>query len=192
MMVLASVAVVIALVLLGCVFLGWRLVTGYPPPALQDGVLNRCEQALVAAVADALFPAGGPIPLSGTEAEILAYFDGYVRRSLPRQRLLMRLLLIFTEYSPLLFGPVRRRFTRLTDAERVAYLERSSVSNIYFRRITFLSFRTLMTMAYLAHPEVERAMRICADCDPFRMGPPVTESGVRAKAAGVVIARQAG
>ena len=188
MMLLAlSIAVSIALV----AWWGWRLVTGYPPPALQNGVLNRCEQALVAAVADALFPPGGPIPLSGTQADILPYFDSYVQRSLPRQRLLMRLLLIFTEYSPLLFGPVRRRFTRLSQDERLEYLERSSVSNIYFRRIAFLSFRTLMTMAYLAHPEVERAMRICTDCDPFRIGPPVTESGVRAKA-GVAIARQAG
>jgi hypothetical protein len=184
---LIAVSISIALV----AWSGWRLVTGYPPAALPNGVLNRCEQALVAAVADALFPPGGPIPLSGTEADILPYFDGYVRRSLPRQRLLMRLLLIFTEYSPLLFGPKRRRFTRLSQGERLDYLERCSVSNVYFRRIAFLSFRTLMTMAYMAHPEVERAMRICADCDPFRMGPPVTESGVRAKA-GVAVARQVG
>ena len=189
MMVLVGVVVVIGLVFAAWLFLGWRLVTGYPPPALPDGVLNRCEQALVTAVADALFPPNGPIPLSGSEAGVLAYFDGYVRRSLPRQRVLMRLLLIFTEYSPLLFGPVRRRFTRLSQDDRLAYMERCSVSNFYFRRIAFLSFRTLMTMAYLAHPEVERAMRMCADCDPFRMGPPVTESGVRAKA-GVAIARQ--
>jgi hypothetical protein len=163
-----------------------RLASGYGRAPLQPSVMSAREQALLAAVADAFFPPGGPIPCSGTEAGALCYFDGYLRRSVPRQRLLMRLLLLFTELGPLLFGPRRARFTRLSQAERLLYLEESSQSERYFRRITFVSFRALMTMAYLSNDEVASVMRMRADTDPFALcqqaTPHVpTESGVRNK-----------
>ena len=40
-------------------------------------------------------------------------------------------------------------------------------SPIYFRRIALLSLRTILTMGYLAHPEVARAMRMVSNDDPF-------------------------
>jgi hypothetical protein len=146
-------------------------------------MLSRREQALLAAFANTLFPPRGPIPLSGAEANVVAYFDAYMQRSAPRQRFLMRLLFVFTELAPIVFGPRRRRFTRLSLAERLCHFDNCGQSTFYFRRIAFLSFRTLTTMAYLAHPEVERAMRMEPDIDPFRMGGEPKESGVRSKAA---------
>jgi hypothetical protein len=164
--------VIVALVIAGVV--GW-LFTGYEAPALRDATLGAREQALVAAVADAFFPPGGPIPVSGTEAGLVRYFDGYVRRSEPFPRFMIRLLLVYAELEPLLFGPRHVRFTRLTQEERLAVLESAGLSSIYFRRVTFISMRAVMTMGYLAAPDVARAMRMISDPDPFGLGERVVE-----------------
>jgi hypothetical protein len=140
---------------------------GYPRSALQAVLLTHKEQAIVSACADALFPPGGPIPVSGTEAGLVGYMDRYLER-LPRlPRLLARLLLLSVEHGPWVFGPRPARFTRLKPVERVAMLRAMARSSLYFRRISFLSLRTMMTMGYLAHPEVARRMHIVPDAKPF-------------------------
>ncbi len=132
--------------------------------------LNRREQALVGAVADAFFPPHGPIPISGTEAGLIAYFDRYIERSGARTAFLMRLLLLFTDLSPFAFGRQRRRFPQLSHDEQIQHLREACSSAIYFRRVSFVSLRALMTMAYLSHPEVARHMNMTHDADPFGIG----------------------
>jgi hypothetical protein len=139
----------------------------YEPELADDALLSRREQALVAAVADAFFPPDGPIPVSGQQAGLARYFNGYLGRSAPRQRFLMRLLMLFTELSPVSFGPVHKPFTKLSHAERLDFLQSASTSRIYFRRVAFVSLRALMTMAYLGNDEVGRHMNMEADTDPF-------------------------
>jgi hypothetical protein len=147
---------------------------GYPPPRLPEGAfLGRKEQAVVAACADALFPPGGPIPLSGTEAGLVAYMDRYVGGLPALPRLLGRLLFHSIEHSPWIFGPRRVRFTRLRPEERIAALRGLADSSLYFRRVSFLSMRAMMTMGYLANPQVAERMRMVANISPFepRRGP---------------------
>jgi len=164
----AAAPVLLVALVLRAVFLG------YPRAALRGGLLDRREQAIVSACADALFPPGGPIPVSGTEAGIVRYMDSYLGR-LPRvPRSLARLLLFSIEHGPWIFGPRPARFTRLRPVERVAVLRAMARSSLYFRRISFLSLRTMMTMGYLAHPEVQRRMKIVPDAAPFeKRGPEV-------------------
>lgn len=146
---------------------------GYPPPRLPRGsLLGRKEQAVVAACADALFPPGGPIPLSGTEAGLVAYMDRYLAGLPALPRLLGRLLFHSIEHGPWLFGPRRVRFTRLRPAERAVALAEMASSPRYFRRVSFLSMRAMMTMGYLAHPEVARTMGMVADLAPFERSRP--------------------
>ncbi len=83
--------------------------------------MSRKEQAILAAAADALFPPGGPIPLSGTEAGAIPYLDAYVGRVDAGQRALMRLLFQAVEHGPWIFGPRFARFTRLDPAARIAF-----------------------------------------------------------------------
>ncbi|HHH12045.1 MAG TPA: hypothetical protein ENK23_08255, partial [Sorangium sp.] len=85
-------------------WLSWML-TSYPPKRVANAMLNAREQTTLAAAADAFFPAGGPIPISGTDAGAIRYFAQYMQRAHSAQRLLTRLLIAFTEYSPLWFGP---------------------------------------------------------------------------------------
>lgn len=133
-------------------------------------MLSRREQSLLAAVGDAFFPPGGPIPVSGAEAGVVAYFDRYLKRSHRMARVLMRLLFVFLDLSPLPFGPRRRRFVDLSQADRIQMLDDMFKSRIYFRRVSFTSIRALMTMAYLSHPRVAEAMTMTPDTDPFGIG----------------------
>ncbi|MEY4745153.1 MAG: hypothetical protein RL272_1098, partial [Candidatus Parcubacteria bacterium] len=71
------------------------------------------------------------------------------------QRVLVRLLFLFIQLSPWLFGPRRSRFTRLSPADRIRVFEDMAVSTIYFRRVAFLSMRAIMTMGYFACPLVD-------------------------------------
>lgn len=148
---------------------------GYPDRRVEGALLIGKEQAIVAACADAFFPPGGPIPLSGSEAGLVEYMDDYVRRLPEGQALLVRLLLEFIEHGPWVFGPKRVRFTSLGERDREAVLESMRTSPIYFRRIAFLSMRTMLTMGYLAHPKVAEAMKMKADTDPFGIGEKVCE-----------------
>lgn len=134
--------------------------------------LNEREQALIGAVADAFFPPQGPIPVSGTEAGLVGYFDRYIGRSGARTAFLMRLLILFTDLSPIAFGGGWKRFPQLPREEQIQHLHEASVSAIYFRRVSFVSLRALMTMAYLSNAEVARHMNMKHDPDPFGMGDP--------------------
>lgn len=142
---------------------------------LGDSVLSYSEQEFVCAVANAFFPPGGPIAKSGVEANVLEYFDQYLRNSEPLQQTLIHLLLAFTELSPLIFGPRFRRFTALKQDERIAFLHGAFISRIYFRRVSFISLRAVMTMAYLANDSVAAAMNMKADPDPFGIGDEILE-----------------
>lgn len=164
----------LALLAIGVVALGLGVrgvFLGYPRKALPGGLLSRKEQAIVAACADTLFPTGGPIPLSGTEAGVVPYMDAYIGRVDAAQRLLIRLLLHFVEHAPWIFGPRLARFTRLTPAERVVSLRAMSQSRIYLRRVTFLSLRVMLTMGYLANEEVARRIGAVAHPTPFDRAP---------------------
>jgi hypothetical protein len=155
---------------------------GYPPKSVPGGRLGAKEQAVIAACADTFFPAGGPIPVSGTQAGLVDYMEGYLERLPSTQKTLIRLLLWFIEHGPWVFGPKQTRFTKLEERHRLAVLEDMRKSSIYFRRIAFLSMRTMLTMGYLAHPEVARSMRMTSHADPFGLDAVVTVPPVEAHA----------
>jgi hypothetical protein len=167
----AVLAILLSIVAAGIVALVLRaLFLGYPPPRLAAGsTLTRKEQALVAAAADALFPPDGPIPLSGTEAGLVEYMDASLRRVPAGQRALLRLLFVFLEHGPWIFGPRRARFTQLTPDDRVVALTDMAGSAIYFRRIAFLSLRTMLSMGYLANDAVARTIGMTSHASPFEV-----------------------
>jgi Gluconate 2-dehydrogenase subunit 3 len=137
-----------------------RGLAGYSAPRERCRQLSSREVAFVEAAADASFPPGGAIPLSGTEAGIPGYVDRYLEGLTPRNRKLIRLLLAFFEHATLLFPAPGwngwRRFTRLRPEQRAAVLEAWGRSRLRPRRMIFTSLRTILTMGYLACPAVLR------------------------------------
>ena len=126
----------------------------------------------MAACADTFFPEGGAIAISGTQAGLVKYMDDYLRRLSPRSRYLVGLLFTFIEHSPFVFGPRPRRFSKLSPTHRLRCLRSMQQSRIYFRRIAFLSMRTMLTMGYLANDRVAAAMQMEADPAPFEKSKP--------------------
>ncbi len=171
----------VALALVAAVLAAWCLheLEDYPPVAIAGSSLGAREEALVRAVADAFFPPGGAIPVSGNAAGVPEYLSAYLHRSAGAQRFMIRLLLAFLEFQPFLFGPRRARFTRLSQADRILSLADASTSGLYFRRVCFISMRALLTMAYLANAEVARCMRLEDNPDPFGIGDRIFERDPR-------------
>lgn len=141
---------------------------GYPRASLEGSVLSAKEQAIVSASADALFPSGGALPLSGTEAGVVAFFDDMLRHLPAQNRLLIRALLRFLEHGPWLFD-ARPRLTSQSPTARIATLRAWSESRFYLLRIAFLSIRTLLAMAYMENREVASRLGHHVDLDPFAL-----------------------
>jgi hypothetical protein len=154
-----TVAVVTALM--------WRLFLTYPPRPAGVRYLTGRESAIVAAAADAMFPRGGKIAESGVEAEVVPYLDLQFGLVSNKNRRLMRLLFLFIELSPLLFGPRRVRFTRLSVDEQTSTLRRAAGSKIYFYRLSFLSLRTLLCLGYLANQSVNAQLECIPNMRPY-------------------------
>ena len=154
-----------------------RVFAGYPAAQQPAQALRRRELALVAAVADALFPPGGAIAESGREADVAGYVDRLVAASQPRQRALMRALFFLFEHATLVFpapGGLRglRRFSALDVGAREAVLERWRTSRLFLRRLVFTSLRALCTLGYFASPGVLRSLRLA----PYAIDTPVCEA----------------
>jgi hypothetical protein len=133
--------------------------------------------ATLAAVSEALFPAGGAVTPSGTEAGVAHYIDRLVAVSQPQQRRLMRALFFLIEHATLLFpapGGLSglRRFSSLDPEQRIAVVESWQRSNLLPRRIVFTSLRALCTLGYLADPTVLRALQLA----PYAIDTPIVEA----------------
>ena len=150
----------IALALLAWALLRFAVGYGRRDPALTQ--LSAREYALVCATADAAFPPGGVIPLSGTQAGIPAHADRYLAALPPRNRLLIRLLFVLIEHATLIFKAPGwdgwRRFSALSLEQRMAVLEGWARSRFLPRRLVFQGLRAVLTMGYFACPAVLRAM----------------------------------
>jgi hypothetical protein len=171
------VTVVLLVLLAALSVAAWRLLGGpsHPEPG-RFRVLFAREAAFLSAASDAMFPAGGAIPPSGSEAGIPEYVDRYLRIVPWRARLLMRLLFLLVEQATLVFPAPgrggRRPYSRLSPAQRVAVLEGWQRSRFFPRRLVFASLRAVLTMGYFADPAVLRAMGLA----PYTVRVPVCEA----------------
>lgn len=139
---------------------------GYPKKALEPSIMSAKEQAVLSACADALFPHGGPLPLSATEAGVLPFFDAMLRQLPKQNRLLVRALLLFLEHGPWVINR-RARLSRQSPEQRVETLRSWSTSRHYLVRTAFLSVRALLTMAYLENHDVASRIGLLPNADPF-------------------------
>lgn len=147
-----------------------RVFAGYPEPPGSLRVLSRREVALLSAAAEAVFPPGGVIPVSGAEAGIPAYTDRWVALLPIRVRLLMRALFFLVEHGTLFFpapGPRGfRRFSSLSREQAARVLEGWRTSRLFPRRLVFASLRAIVAMGFFAHPPVLRQLGLAPRAIP--------------------------
>ena len=139
-----------------------RSFAGYPRGGAPCRHLSRREVAFLNAAGDATFPRGGPIPASGSDADVAGYTDRWLAVSQPRIRVLMHLLFFLVEHATLAFPAPGwggwRRFTSLSPEQRIAVLDGWRRSRFFPRRLVFTSLRAVLTMAWFAHPPVMRQL----------------------------------
>jgi hypothetical protein len=159
-----EVAMVMGLVATVGLVRGWFL--GYPAARPEAPSLSAKEQAVVMAAADAMFPRGGALPLSGSEAGALRYVHESLSTSPTRIRLLLRLLFVFVEHGPWVVN-FRARLTRQSPEQRVATLRSWAESPVYFLRVVFTSLRTIVSLAYLSDNRVVDGIGATPNTAPF-------------------------
>lgn len=145
-------------------YTGWRLLLGYPGTRRSYRIVNAREAAFLDAAAEAIFPPGGAIPLSGREADLPGYADGFLESLPSHLRLQVRAMFLLFEQATIFFpAPGRRgfrRFSALDPSQRVAVLEGWSESRLFLRRLAFTALRAVLTMGYLGHPVVMRQLQL--------------------------------
>jgi len=139
------------------VWLLWQFVLGYPEARVECKNLVAREQHILAKSAEAFFPEGGSLP-SAAEAGVVQYLDQMFSQLPKQQKILIRLLFFLIEHGPLIFGPLKARTTRLSHEARIRYFRSWEESSIYFRRLAFLSLRSLVTIGYFSSQSVETAL----------------------------------
>jgi hypothetical protein len=153
----------------------WRFVGGYPAVSGFERLAPR-EVALLRAVGDAMYPAGGVPRASGTDARIAEYVDEYLGLVPAQMGVLMRLLFFLIEQGTLLFPAPgkggRRRFSALTPEQGAAVLDGWRSSSLPVRRLVFTSLRAVLTNCYVADPSVLRDLRLA----PLDFATPVLEA----------------
>jgi len=153
-----------------------RLAIGYPDPRRQYRGLGRGEVALISSAGEAMYPAGGPIPSSGLDADLPDYLERLMAASRLQTRILLHLLFFLVEHGTLFFPtPGRggmRRFSSQDVEHRVAALDGWAESTLFIRRLVFTSLRAVLTMGYFAHPPVVRRLGLA----PLEIESPICEA----------------
>ena len=148
----------VLLLLIGLGLLGfWRALAGYAADDKPRAVLARRETAFVQAAAEVLFPPSEELPLSGAQADLPGYADGYLADLPARQRGLVRALFALFEQATLIWpapGPGGfKRFSSLSTEQRMAVLKAWQSSRSSLRRMCLTALKAVLILGYVGHPE---------------------------------------
>jgi len=133
-------------------------------PATELRFLERREYAIVAALADTLFPDNNALGFSGVEARVPEYIDRWLDGLHADKAREYRMMLLLFEHGTLAFGLRARRFTDLPHRARERYLRRWETTRVYSRRMLATALKTSLGTAYFAHPEVRARLGIRSSC----------------------------
>jgi hypothetical protein len=134
---------------------GLRLLRGAPSRVEGSGVLSGRELATFAALARALFPAGGAIPVGADDLDLAHAFERFLADEPPWNQADLKKALLLLELGPLLFERRFARFTRLAPEEALRHVqERWSFGPSLLRRQVVVAFRKFLALVYYDTEEV--------------------------------------
>ncbi len=130
--------------------------------------LTETEISIARAVAMALFPREGAIPLDAEDAEVVPYFLDYWERLPSLEQTQVRALLAAVELGFAAWArDPRARFTTASGEDRWSYLESWSKTANHMQRMVFEGLRTMFLLGYVDSPAVRRAIGNTGDGGPI-------------------------
>ncbi len=135
-----------------------------PQPACELKYLGAREYAIVAALANSLFPPGNSIGFAGTDARVPEYIDRMLDDMRPDKASEFTTMLLLFEHGTTAFGLRARRFTDLPQKSRENYLRRWERARVYSRRMLATALKTVLGIAYFAHPDVQARLGMYRMC----------------------------
>lgn len=124
--------------------------------------LRTREKSVLRKLCLSFAPSGGAIPVSdadvGLDAKVERFFSLAGGQAVAGLRALLFLLDVLPVFSR------RRRFSRMTDEEAVAYLADLSESRSNIVQSVFLGLRGILAPVFYAQEEVRRAMGALPSC----------------------------
>jgi hypothetical protein len=143
-------------------------------PAVTGGVLTRAEWACVEALALGFFPPGTPFGIDAKEADVAGYVDRYIGSLAPVDQKIVRALFWVYDQGAVIQGRLRpARFMNSDEAR--TYILGWEKSRLEFRRDLAVSLRTVIGMAYFAHPRAKASLGISDFC--YSSGPTFLRPG---------------
>lgn len=122
------------------------------PADTPYATLSADEVAVLDALAEACFPAGGDPAIGGREAGVARYFDGVMQALVPGQQKLLKLAMHAVDTLPLAtHGSHFSALPTPTSSELLASWLASDVAEV---RGVAQSLTIFVSMAYFAHPAV--------------------------------------
>ena len=118
--------------------------------------LSGIERRALEAICDAMVPSSGSGD-GAVELGVPTEIEGWIASFSPSSRQAVRAMLIGYNYSPLLSRHLRP-FTRLSPADRSAWVDASGNRRFRARREAFSGLQTLVQIAYASHPRVAQAI----------------------------------
>lgn len=146
-------------------------------PAQPGGVLTRQELAIVEALAMGYFPPGNPLGVDAREAGVAGYVDRYLAQLSPVDGKIVRALFWAYDQGTVMAGTLKPA-RLMSPAEAAAYVKSWEASRFQWRRDLAMSLRTVLGMAYFAHPTPRAAIGIAEPC--HSPGPRLVRTGDKA------------
>jgi hypothetical protein len=132
--------------------------TRYPRPVETLRFLNAKEYAIVNQAAERILGVAGQIGGGEDQIDVAARVDPWLAAwDLDGQQQLRIMLRVF-EHGTSLFDLQRKRFTRLSDAEKDCYLAGWMRSTLGARRVAFRALKALAAAGYYSDPRAWDAL----------------------------------
>jgi len=103
---------------------------------------------------EALFPAGGAVPVAGSELELATIFDDFLSAESPWNQKDLKSALMLLEYGPVIFERRLVTFSNLSPRSAEMHFARWTSSSSLLRRQVSSAFRRFLAMVFYDHPTV--------------------------------------
>ena len=125
--------------------------------------LTKRRRRTLELFAQALLPSGGALPPGAADVGVDGAVERHVARLPRRFQFALSWGLVVWDLLPLL-SPSGRRFRRLSEAQRRAYIARSLESRVGPRSLLAFWLKVLCVSAYTSHPAIEQAIGFTRSC----------------------------